>query len=160
MTRISWIPLGLTIAFLSAFPPALAQERLWRVTEPSEGMPSCEEFFDKWRVQGALSGLVAMSGFAREVFAAKKCIDKGDIATACRHWHGLLVVMDKVGPPLSESRGDVENLMREHKCESAAEAGTTSATQKVPATQPTPDVPPTPAPTTSGPPQLNPDSHQ
>jgi hypothetical protein len=113
MTRICWIPLGLTIALLSAFPLASAEERLWLVTEPSEGMPTCEEFFDNWEVQGAPSGLMTMSGFAREVFAAKERVDKGDVATACRHWQGLLVVMDKVGPPLSESRGDVENLMRE-----------------------------------------------
>jgi len=153
MTRIFWIPLGLIIALLSIFPLALAEERFWLVTEPSEGMPTCEEFFDKWEVQGAPAGLMAMSGYAREVFAAKKCVDKDDVATACRHWQGLLVVMDKVGPPLSESRGDIENLMREHKCETPAEPGPNPATQTGPGTQPTPDAQPTPAPTTSGPPR-------
>jgi hypothetical protein len=160
MTRIFWIPLGLTIALLSAFPFALAEERFWLVTEPSEGMPTCEEFFDKWEVPGAPVGLMAMSGFAREAFAAKKCVDKGDVATACKHWQGLLVVMDKVGPPLSESRGDVENLMREHKCDIAAKSGTNPATQTVPSTQPTPDAQATPAPKTSDTPQVNPDAHQ
>ena len=99
MTRICWIPLGLIIALLSTFSLALAEERLWLVTEPSEGMPTCEEFFDNWEVQGAPPGLMAMSGYAREVFAAKKCVDKGDVATACRHWQGLLAVIDKMGPP-------------------------------------------------------------
>ena len=53
----------------------------------------------------------------REATAAKDRIDKGDVATACRHWQGLLVQIEKIGSPVSESRVEIEKLMRQHKCE-------------------------------------------
>jgi hypothetical protein len=42
---------------------------------------------------------------------------QGDVATACKHWQGLLVEIEKMGTPLSESRGDIEELMRQNRCE-------------------------------------------
>src|SRR5262245_10236569 len=111
-----WISLGLSLAIVSTASPADANGRLWLVGEPSPTMPTCEEFYDKWEVPGAPSAMMAMFGLGREVFAAKSCLEKGDVATACKHWQGLLAVMDKMGAPLDESRGDVEALMAEHKC--------------------------------------------
>jgi len=52
------------------------------------------------------------------------CIDKGDVATACKHWQGLLVEIEKMGTPLSESREEIEELMRQNRCE--AECNSTS----------------------------------
>jgi hypothetical protein len=77
--------------------------RIWLVAEPSQGMPPCEEFYDKWDAPGAPPGLLAMAGYSREIFAAKACLDKNDVPMACKHWQGLLAVIDKMGPPLSES---------------------------------------------------------
>jgi hypothetical protein len=84
--------------------------------EPSPGAPACEEFYDKWEVPGVPSAMLAMAGLGREVIAAKDCVNKGNIALACKHWQGLLSVIDKLGPPLSESRGDIEALMAQNKC--------------------------------------------
>jgi hypothetical protein len=121
--RIYWAVLWLSLAMLSTVPLAVAEERVWLVTEPSQGMPPCEEFFDKWEAPGAPPGLLAMAGYSREIFAAKACLEKNDIPMACKHWQGLLVVIDKVGPPLNERRGDVEELMRQHSCEAAPASG-------------------------------------
>lgn len=43
--------------------------------------------------------------------AAYDCVQKKEVPKACEHWTKLLAVMDKMGPPLDESRGDVEELM-------------------------------------------------
>ena len=115
------IIIGLSLAALSTLPLAHAGGRIWLVGEPSPGLPACEEFFDKWEVPGAPPGLLAMAGFSREVFAAKACLDKSNVPMACKHWQGLLVIIDKFRLPISESRGDIEKLMREHKCEANAE---------------------------------------
>jgi hypothetical protein len=48
----------------------------------------------------------------------KGWIGKGEVATACKHWQGLLVEIEKVGPPVSESRGDIKELMRQNRCAS------------------------------------------
>jgi hypothetical protein len=96
-----------------------AEGRIWLVGEPSQGMPTCEEFYDKWEVAGAPPAMMAMFGLGREVMAAKDCLDKGNITSACKHWQGLLVVMEKMGSPLDESRADVEALMHDHNCEAA-----------------------------------------
>lgn len=125
-----WIILGLSLA---AVPLAHADGRIWLVGEPSPGMPPCEEFYDKWDVPGAPPGLLAMAGYSREVFAAKACLEKNDIPMACKHWQGLLDVVDKVGAPLSESRGDIEQLMQEHACEA------TLASDPTPGSAPAPD---------------------
>jgi hypothetical protein len=111
------IVLGILLGMAPSFSVADPDGRIWLVGEPSEGMPPCEEFFDKWEVEGAPSPMMAMFGLGREVFAANDCVTKGDVAAACKHWQGLLAVMDKMGPPLSESRGDIEGLMQQHDCE-------------------------------------------
>ena len=102
---------------LSFFPLAHAEERIWLVADPSPGMPPCDEFYDKWDTPGAPPGLQAMAGFSREVFAAKACLDKNDVAMACKHWQGLLTVIDKLGPPWNERRGEIEELMQQKECE-------------------------------------------
>ncbi len=45
----------------------------------------------------------------------------------------LLAVIDKMGPPLSESRGDIEKLMHQNKCGAAADTETDSAPEAAPA---------------------------
>lgn len=162
-----WIVLVLSLAASTTIAPAHADVRLWLVAEPLKGMPPCEEFYDKWEVPGAPPAMMAMVGLGREVFAAKACLDKGDVATACKHWQGLLAVMDKIGPPLDESRGDVEALMAEHKCETAAAsepgAAPTSTpgseqtpAESAPASKPAPDAEATPPPPASGAPAESP----
>jgi hypothetical protein len=118
-------------------------------------MPACEEFYDKWEVPGAPPAMMAMFGLGREVIAAKNGLDKGDVATACKHWQGLLAVMDKIGPPLDESRGDVEALMSEHKCETAA-GPADSAPEGAPAPTSEPPATTPPPPPASGAPAGNP----
>jgi hypothetical protein len=132
--------------------------RIWLVGEPSPGMPPCEEFYDKWEVPGAPPGLLAMAGYSREVFAAKACLDKNDVPMACKHWQGLLGVVDKMGPPLSESRGDIEQLMQEHDCEMAAESGANSGPESAPASEPAPESEASPTPESSEAPTESPDA--
>jgi hypothetical protein len=79
-----------------------------------QGKASCEEFFDGWGVQSPI--LVTLFGIAREAAAATDCINKGDTATACRHWEGLLLQIGKIGSPLTESRNEIETLVRQHGC--------------------------------------------
>jgi hypothetical protein len=112
-----WILLGLSFAAFSTVSHAEDGAQVWLVVEPSPGMPKCDEFFDEWETPGAPAGMMAMMGFSREVFAAKDCLTKNDIPMACKHWRGLLTVMEKVGSPLNERRGDVEEQVRYHKCE-------------------------------------------
>lgn len=114
-----WIILGVSVAMLSTVSLGHSEGRIWLITEPTPGMPRCDEFYDKWEVLGAPAGIMAMAGYAREVFAAKDCIDKNNVPMACKHWQGLLSVIDRKGPPLDERRGDIEKLMREHNCEAA-----------------------------------------
>jgi hypothetical protein len=135
--------IGFSLATLITPTRGHADARLWRVVEPSQDMPTCEEFYDKWEVPGAPSAMTAMFGLGRGVFAAKSCLDKGDVTTACRHWQGLLAVMDKMGPPLDESRGDLEKLMSEHQC--AAAPASNSATEAASSSEPVPDSQANPA---------------
>jgi hypothetical protein len=78
---------------------------------------SCEEFSDQWEVRGAPASISAIAALGREAAAAKDCIDKGDVAAACKHWGSLLAQIRKMGPPVSESRGEIEELMRQQRCE-------------------------------------------
>ena len=97
-------------------------EREKQIAKLRQGIGSCEEFFNEWEVRGAPASISAIAALGREAAAAKDCIDKGDVATACKHWQGLLVEIEKMGPPLSESRGDIEELMRHNRCEAARNA--------------------------------------
>jgi hypothetical protein len=81
-----------------------------------QGRASCEEFFDGWGVQASPPILVTLFGIAREATAATDCLNKGDTATACRHWKGLLLQIEKIGSPLTESRDEIETLVRQHGC--------------------------------------------
>jgi predicted nucleic acid-binding Zn-ribbon protein len=96
---------------------AEAAEREKQIAKLRQGIASCEEFFNEWELQGAPASISAIAALGREAAAAKDCINKGDVATACKHWQGLLVETEKMGPPLSESRGDIEELMRKNRCE-------------------------------------------
>ena len=109
--------LGLVFGALPTVALAGSEGRIWRIGEPSPGVPACDEFFDKWEVPGAPPGLLAMAGLGRELMAANDCIAKNDVPKACEHWTKLLAVMDKMGPPLDETRGDVEKLVAENKCQ-------------------------------------------
>ena len=97
-------------------------EREKQIAKLRQGIASCEEFFNEWEVRGAPASISAIAALGREAAAAKDCIDKGDVATACKHWQGLLVEIEKMGPPLSESRGDIEELMRQNRCEAERNA--------------------------------------
>ena len=101
-----------------------AAEREKQIAKLRQGIASCEEFFNEWEVRGAPASISAIAALGREAVAAKDCIDKGDVATACKHWRGLLVEIEKMGTPLSESRGEIEELMRQNRCE--AEGNSTS----------------------------------
>jgi predicted nucleic acid-binding Zn-ribbon protein len=103
---------------------AEAAEREKQIAKLRQGIASCEEFFNEWEVRGAPANISAIAALGREAAAAKDCIDKGDVATACKHWQGLLVEIEKMGTPLSESRGEIEELMRQNRCE--AEGNSTS----------------------------------
>jgi hypothetical protein len=93
-------------------------EREKQIAKLRQGIASCEEFFNEWEVRGAPASISAIAALGREAAAAKDCIDKGEVATACKHWQGLLVEIEKMGPPVSESRGDIEELMRKNRCAS------------------------------------------
>ena len=95
-----------------------------QIAKLRQGIASCEEFFNEWEVRGAPASISAIAALGREAAAAKDCLDKGDVATACKHWRGLLVEIEKMGTPLSESRGEIEELMRQNRCE--AEGNSTS----------------------------------
>ena len=97
-------------------------EREKRIAKLRQGVANCEEFFNEWEVGGAPASLSAIAALGREAAAARDCIDKGDVATACKHWQGLLVEIEKIGPPLSGSRGEIEELMRQNRCEAAGSA--------------------------------------
>jgi hypothetical protein len=93
-----------------------ANEHERQIAMLRQGRASCEEFFDGWGVQASPPILVTLFGIAREATAATDCINKGDAATACRHWEGLLLQIEKIGTPLTESRDEVETLVRQHGC--------------------------------------------
>jgi predicted nuclease with TOPRIM domain len=95
---------------------ARASEHESQITNLRQGRASCEEFFDGWDVKASPANVVTLFGIAREATAATDCINKGDAATACRHWEGLLVQIDRIGSPVSESRVEIERLMRQHRC--------------------------------------------
>jgi len=94
-----------------------AAEREKQIAKLRQGMASCEEFVDEWEVRGAPVSISAIAALGREAAAAKDCIDRGDVETACKHWRGLLVEIEKLGPPISQSRSDIEELMRQNRCE-------------------------------------------
>jgi predicted nuclease with TOPRIM domain len=95
---------------------ARASEHESQITNLRQGRASCEEFFDGWEVKASPPNVVTLFGIAREATAAMDCIDGGDAATACRHWEGLLVQIEKIGSPVSESRVEIQRLMRQHRC--------------------------------------------
>lgn len=94
-----------------------AAEREKQIAKLRQGIASCEEFFNEWEMRGAPASISAIAALGREAAAAKDCIDKGDVASACKHWQSLLVEIEKMGTPLSESRGEIEELMRQNRCE-------------------------------------------
>jgi chromosome segregation ATPase len=94
-----------------------AAEREKQIAKLRRGIASCEEFVDEWEVRGAPVSISAIAALGREAAAAKDCIDRGDVETACKHWRGLLVEIEKLGPPISQSRSDIEELMRQNRCE-------------------------------------------
>jgi chromosome segregation ATPase len=101
---------------------AEATEGEKQIAKLRQGIASCEEFFNEWEVRGAPASIAAIAALGREAAAAKDCIEKGDVATACKHWQGLLVEIEKMGTPLNESRGEIEELMRQNRCEAEGNA--------------------------------------
>ena len=95
---------------------AKAREYENQIASLRQGRASCEEFFDGWGVEASPPSVVKLFGIAREATAATDCISKGDAATACRHWEGLLVQIKKIGSPVSESQIEIEKLMGQHNC--------------------------------------------
>jgi len=96
---------------------AEASEREKRIAMLRQGMSSCDEFFEEWdEVKSSPLSISAIFRITREAAAAKDCIDKGDVATACKHWHDLLAKIEKIGSPVRESRIEIEELMRQNDC--------------------------------------------
>ncbi len=105
-----------TVVILALMECALDHTAQAAPRQPS-GLPAWGEFFDKWSVPGAPAGTLAMGGFGRELMAANDCINKNNVAMACKHWRNLLAVADRLGRPLSEYRTDVEALIEQHNCQ-------------------------------------------
>ena len=95
-----------------------AAEREERIAKLRQGIASCEEFFNEWEVRGAPASISTIAALGREAAAAKDCIDKGEVTSACKHWQALLVEIEKIGPPVSETRGEIKELMRQNRCAS------------------------------------------
>ena len=95
-----------------------AAEREKQIAKFRQGIASCEEFFDEWEVRGAPASISTIAALGREAAAAKDCIDKGEVTSACKHWQALLVEIEKIGPPVSETRGEIKELMRQNRCAS------------------------------------------
>jgi hypothetical protein len=95
---------------------AKAREYENQIASLRQGRASCKEFFDGWGIEASPPSIVKLFGIAREATAARDCINKGDAATACKHWEGLLVQIKKIGSPVSESEIEIEKLMRQHNC--------------------------------------------
>lgn len=89
-----------------------------RIAMLSQGMASCDELFEEGdEVSVSAPSISVIFRIAREAAAAKDCLDKGDVATACKHWQGLLVKIEKIGAPVKESRVEIEDLMRQNHCQ-------------------------------------------
>ena len=101
---------------------AEAVESEKQITKLRQGTASCEEFFNEWEIRAAPVSFSVIAALGREAAAAKDCIDKGNVSTACKHWQGLLVEIEKIGPPVSESRSEIEQLMRQNRCETEGDA--------------------------------------
>lgn len=86
-----------------------------RAETPAPGIPTCEVFSDTWEPSEMSQTMLAAMAFSAEKTAVDDCLKKKDIATACRHWTGMLRIVDKT-PALEYSRGDLEKLMAENHC--------------------------------------------
>ncbi len=107
----------------------LLQSSVWIAPSASalagaDGAVLCDDFFDQWEIPGVPSAMLAMGGIGREMMAAMDCVEKNDIEKACRHWHKIVEVTDKLGAPYNQDRAGIEALMREHKCAARAEDAT------------------------------------
>jgi predicted nuclease with TOPRIM domain len=97
---------------------AEASEREERIAMLSQGMATCDELFEEGdEVKASAPSTLAIFRIAREAAAAKDCLDKGDVATACKHWQGLLVKIERMGSPVRESRVEIEDLLRQNHCQ-------------------------------------------
>ncbi|HXG78006.1 MAG TPA: hypothetical protein VNJ31_01530 [Methyloceanibacter sp.] len=117
--------LGVSLVFetLTLSTSAVAEAQIWRIAEPSPGMPRCEEFFDQWEAPGVPPAMLAIAGIGRELMAAADCVQKNDIARACQHLERLLPVMERLGPPISDDRAKVEKQLQDYQCDRAGTGG-------------------------------------
>ena len=92
------------------------EQQIAKLQAEKQGVASCTDFFDQWAT-GAPASISAIAGLGREAAAAKDCLNKGDVTTACKHWEVLLVEIGRIGPPVSESRDEIKELMRQNKCQ-------------------------------------------
>jgi hypothetical protein len=102
--------------------PAFGDGSVLRARDDASRGPACDDFFTQWEVPGVSPQMLAIGGIGREMMAAMDCVEKNDIAKACRHWNKIIEVTDKLGPPYNQGRVGVETLMREHKCAERAGA--------------------------------------
>lgn len=113
---------GLTRAFVvaavavAAWAHAPANAGFSLAGASSSGPPQCGDFFDKWDVAGAPAAILSKGGFGREIIAAQDCLTKRDVAMACKHWRGLIPVIDRTGPPLEAQRGPIQKLITDNAC--------------------------------------------
>ena len=111
LSKVLHLCMGLT---LSAIALDYAEGRVVLVRDHQDP-PSCEEFFD-----GARAASLNIEGLEREVAAANDCIKQNNLPVACNHWQGLVAVLNKIVPPLGDTKDNVEELMREAKCQASA----------------------------------------
>jgi Cobalamin adenosyltransferase len=97
------------------------EEQIAKLQAEKRGLASCEDFFDQWALRGVPSSISAIAALGREAAAAKDCLEKGDVASACKHWQVLLTEVGKVGPPVNESRHEIMELMRQNNCKALTE---------------------------------------
>jgi hypothetical protein len=100
---------------------AEASAREKQIAMLSQRMANCDEFFEEWdEVKASPPSILAIFRVTREAAAAKDCLEKGDVATACQHWRALLAKIEKMGSPVRESRVEIEELMRQNHCQKYA----------------------------------------
>jgi len=77
----------------------------------------CGVFYELWDVPGAPATTLATVGMAHETFAARDCIARQDMTTACEHLRNVLAAVDRMEDDEAEDlKPDIEAQMSEMAC--------------------------------------------
>lgn len=77
----------------------------------------CGVFFDKWNVQGAPAGTLAMAGLGHEMLAANDCIGQNNPAGACAHYRKIEAALGMMGPTVAADIGaNIKDRLRQLNC--------------------------------------------